>query len=77
MHPRKMHKMKTSRQETSVVTSKGQLVIPATLRRRLGIRQGTTVVFIEENGRLILQPVTSEFVRGLRGAVKGLSAKRD
>lgn len=57
--------------ETSVVTTKGQLVIPARLRRRFGIRQGTLVSFTEDDGRLILQPITREFLRALRGSLKG------
>ncbi|HTV56451.1 MAG TPA: AbrB/MazE/SpoVT family DNA-binding domain-containing protein [Terriglobia bacterium] len=58
------------RNETSVVTTKGQLVIPARLRRRLGIRKGTVVSFSEEGGRIIMQPMTPEFIRGLRGSLK-------
>jgi AbrB family looped-hinge helix DNA binding protein len=57
--------------ETSVVTTKGQLVIPARLRRRFGIKKGTMVTFVEEDGRIIVQPVTREFIRGLRGSLKG------
>ena len=57
--------------ETSVVTTKGQLVIPARLRRRFGIKKGTRVTFTEEGGRLIVQPVTREFIRGLRGSLQG------
>jgi len=57
--------------ETSVVTTKGQLVIPARLRRRFGIKKGTTVAFTEADGRIIVQPVTPEFIRGLRGSLKG------
>ena len=57
--------------ETSVVTTKGQLVIPARLRRRFGIKKGTMVTFREDAGRLIVQPVTREFIRGLRGSLKG------
>jgi AbrB family looped-hinge helix DNA binding protein len=57
--------------ETSVVTTKGQLVIPARLRRRFGIKKGTMVTFTEDDGRLIVQPVTREFIRGLRGSLKG------
>ena len=57
--------------ETSVVTTKGQLVIPARLRRRFGIKKGTVVTFTEDDGRLIVQPVTREFIRGLRGSLKG------
>jgi len=57
--------------ETSVVTTKGQLVIPARLRRRFGIKKGTTVTFAEDDGRIIVQPVTREFIRGLRGSIQG------
>jgi AbrB family looped-hinge helix DNA binding protein len=57
--------------ETSVVTTKGQLVIPARLRRRFGIKKGTMVTFLEDDGRIIVQPVTREFIRGLRGSLKG------
>jgi AbrB family looped-hinge helix DNA binding protein len=56
--------------ETSVVTTKGQLVIPARLRRRFGIKKGTMVTFLEDDGRIIVQPVTREFIRGLRGSLK-------
>jgi AbrB family looped-hinge helix DNA binding protein len=57
--------------ETSVVTTKGQLVIPARLRRRFGIKKGTLVTFLEDGGRIIIQPVTREFIRGLRGSLQG------
>jgi AbrB family looped-hinge helix DNA binding protein len=56
--------------ETSVVTTKGQLVIPARLRRRFGIKKGTRVTFVEDAGRIILQPVTHEFIHSLRGSLK-------
>ncbi len=56
--------------QTSVVTTKGQLVIPAWLRKRFGIKKGTLVCFVEENGRIVVQPVTREFIRGLRGSLK-------
>ena len=57
--------------ETSVVTTKGQLVIPARLRRRFGIKKGTMVTFVEDDGYIIVQPVTREFIRGLRGSLQG------
>lgn len=57
--------------EISTVTSKGQLVIPSKLRRKFGIRKGTQVAFIEDGERLLLQPLTPEFIRSLRGSLKG------
>jgi AbrB family looped-hinge helix DNA binding protein len=55
---------------TSTITSKGQLVIPVKLRRKHGFRKGTRVAFIEDGTRLVLQPVTPEYVRSLRGILK-------
>ena len=55
----------------STVTAKGQLVIPSKLRRKYGIRKGTRVAMIDEETRLILQPLTREFIRSLRGSLKG------
>jgi len=55
--------------EVSTVTTKGQLVIPAKLRRKYSIREGTQVAFVEEENRLVLQPLTPEFVRSLRGSL--------
>lgn len=59
------------RTQTGVVTSKGQLVIPARLRRRFGIRKGTLVSFSEEDGKIIVQPITAQFIHSLRGSLKG------
>ena len=57
--------------EVSTVTTKGQLVIPSKLRRKFGIRKGTQVAFLEEYQRLVLQPLTPEFIRSLRGSLMG------
>jgi AbrB family looped-hinge helix DNA binding protein len=57
--------------EVSTVTTKGQLVIPSKLRHKYAIRKGTQVVFLEEDNRLILQPLTPEFIRSLRGSLSG------
>ena len=59
------------KKEVSTVTTKGQLVIPSKLRRKYAIREGTQVAFLEEENRLVLQPITSEFIRSLRGFLKG------
>jgi len=48
--------------ETSVVTSKGQVVIPSKLRRKYGIKNGTRIHFYEVNGEIRLVPVTPELI---------------
>lgn len=57
--------------EFATVTSKGQLVIPAAIRRRLKIKKGTQVRFVEDNGRLILQPLTEDAIDRASGFLSG------
>jgi len=56
--------------EAAYVTSKGQLVIPARIRRKLGIKPGTKVCFVEREGEIIFQPVTKEYIRSVCGMLK-------
>jgi len=42
----------------TVVSSKGQVVIPAELREEYGFDKGTRAVWTEEKGRLVLTPIT-------------------
>jgi len=57
----------------TVATSKGQVVIPSKVRRQLGIKEGTYLqIDVDEiNKRLILTPVTREYVHSVRGKYKG------
>ncbi len=49
-------------------TSKGQLVIPAELRRKHKIQAGTKVKIVEDQfGRIILLPVTDEYIDRVMG----------
>ncbi|HEV3040890.1 MAG TPA: AbrB/MazE/SpoVT family DNA-binding domain-containing protein [Candidatus Angelobacter sp.] len=57
--------------EFATVTSKGQLVIPAAVRRRLKIKKGTRIRLTEDNGRLILQPLTEDFIDHACGCLAG------
>jgi antitoxin PrlF len=41
--------------QSSSVTSKGQVTIPAAVRRKLGIKPGDRVGFVEEDGRVVLE----------------------
>ncbi len=57
----------------TVATSKGQVVIPAKLRKKFDIREGTRFqIEIDEKGRrIILKPITREYIQSLRGKLKG------
>lgn len=49
-------------------TSKGQLVIPAALRRKHKIGAGTRVKFLEDQfGRIVLQPISEEYIDRVMG----------
>jgi AbrB family looped-hinge helix DNA binding protein len=54
----------------TVVSSKGQIVIPAALRDKLGIQTGTRIAIHQEATHLVLQPVTDKFIHSLRGCSK-------
>jgi AbrB family looped-hinge helix DNA binding protein len=55
---------------SATFTSKGQLVVPAQLRRKHGIEAGTRVKFLEDHfGRIILQPITEEYVDRVMGCL--------
>lgn len=59
------------RNNFTTVSSKGQLVIPAEVRQKLGIKAGTRVAIEIEDTRLILEPITEAYIRSLRGSLKG------
>jgi AbrB family looped-hinge helix DNA binding protein len=55
---------------SATFTSKGQLVIPAELRRKHGIEAGTRVKFLEDHfGRIILQPITEAYIDRVMGCL--------
>jgi len=69
--------------ETGVVTSKGQIVVPARIRKKFGIRKGTKIAFIERDGKLIIQPLNKSYFLSLAGILgtngdmlKGLMADK-
>jgi len=56
--------------ETSV-TVKGQVVIPAQIRHRLGIKKGSKFHVEEKNGEIILRPLTKQYFQKMSGILKG------
>jgi AbrB family looped-hinge helix DNA binding protein len=57
---------------TTTATVKGQIVIPAEVRAKLGIKGGTRLnVEVDEAGRIILTPVTTGFIKNIYGRRKG------
>jgi AbrB family looped-hinge helix DNA binding protein len=55
----------------TTATAKGQIVIPASIRRRLGIKEGPRIKIEEKGKEIILKPITREYVHSLRGRFRG------
>ncbi len=62
---------------TAVISSKGQIVIPANLRKRYGLKEGTTVVFQEEHGHLTLFPSSYDAILALGGSLRDYPLEED
>jgi AbrB family looped-hinge helix DNA binding protein len=54
----------------TVISSRGQVVIPAELREQFGLERGTPATWTEEKGRLVLTPITLQRIRQIRGFLK-------
>ena len=54
----------------TVVSSKGQVVIPAELRARLNLEKGTPATWSEKDGRLVLTPMTERQLDEIMGFLK-------
>jgi len=53
------------------MSSKGQVVIPAELREKIGIDAGTRMAVRIEDDHLVLEPINAAYIRSLRGSLKG------
>ena len=56
---------------TTIVTNKGQIVIPSRIRHRHGIKNGTRLCIIEKGNEIILQPLTKEYFEHMAGILGG------
>lgn len=56
--------------ETSVLTSKGQLLIPKRLRNKYGIKAGVKVAFIESGSGVLIRPMDQDFFNQFVGILK-------
>ena len=49
------------------MTTKGQVVIPSAIRKRLNITQKTPLCILESGGKVILQPMTEDYFEQAAG----------
>lgn len=57
--------------EVAKVTSKGQITIPIDIRRRLGVKEGDKILFIEEQGKIVMMNSSMEALRKAQAAFAG------
>ena len=55
---------------TTIVTTKGQIVIPAKIRRRLNIKRGTKLYIEERGDELVIKAVTPEYFEKIAGVLQ-------
>ncbi len=55
----------------SSVTKSGQIAIPASLRKKFGLKTGDHLKWVEDGGTLRLVPVRNDAIRELRGKWTG------
>ena len=53
--------------DKTVVTVKGQVVIPSKIRNKYSIKKGTQVFVFERDGEIIIKPITDEYIEKMSG----------
>ena len=61
--------------ELAKVTSKGQITIPIDIRRKLRIKEGSKVLFIEDAGRIYIANSSMEALREAQEAFRGAAER--
>jgi len=57
--------------ELAKITMRGQITIPVRIRKRLGVRDGDKVIFVEENGRVIIENASMIALRNAQESFAG------
>jgi len=57
--------------ELAKVTLRGQITIPVGIRRKLGVKDGDKVVFIEEDGRIVIENSVRLALTEVQSAFRG------
>ena len=62
---------------TITATTRGRIVIPSRISRRLNIKKGTKLCLVEKGDQLILQPLTNDYFEKMAGVLntKGKGTK--
>ena len=56
--------------ETSILTAKGQLLIPKRIRNKYGIKAGIKVAFLETSQGVVIKPMDAAYFESFAGLYK-------
>jgi len=59
------------------VSERGQIAIPAKIRKAYNIKKNTRIEWVEEEGKIYMVPLPENPVKALRGAFKGILSTKD
>jgi AbrB family looped-hinge helix DNA binding protein len=53
--------------ETSVMTTKGQILVPRRLRRKMNMKPGSKIAFIEKGDEITIKALNKEYFDSMAG----------
>lgn len=57
--------------EIARITTKGQITIPLEIRRRLDLKKGDKIIFLEQDGRIYFKNAALMAFNGIQDAIPG------
>ncbi|MDR3176220.1 MAG: AbrB/MazE/SpoVT family DNA-binding domain-containing protein, partial [Desulfovibrio sp.] len=57
--------------ELAKITTRGQITIPLEIRRKLGVKDGDKVVFLEQDGRIVMENSVNLALKEVQAAFAG------
>jgi AbrB family looped-hinge helix DNA binding protein len=63
--------------ELAKITLRGQITIPVEIRKKLGVKDGDKVVFLEENGRIVMENSIRIALKDVQDAFRGEAERLD
>ena len=61
--------------ELAKVTSKGQITIPVGIREKLGVKTGDKILFVEEDGKIVIMNASLVALKNAQKAFEGEAAR--
>jgi AbrB family looped-hinge helix DNA binding protein len=59
------------------ISTKGQLIVPAQMRRKHGLQAGTQVIFEDVEGGILVRPLGESVLEQARGFLRGKGLSLD